>query len=376
MDLLAVLVLAAAALSSSETGRRGCGLPGVRDGLQVFAHSEDGYYHCIPTVALGDSGVASTAAASPSTETLKTDDRLDRAGTIRTRGYRNAAILARDFGGTGDGRTDDSLAPLQPAAGIDHAQASRAIRGFSDCEAAVRSVCDAILFNFSKTSARYVSAAICTGCLQQHESTLAPVCGGPTLPGAAFFCRCTIAIEAACGAARNSSKQECNRCVVAKNATLSEPTTGCDTAVRWNDPFGRDGTLYCETGCEWEPGAPPPLPPGAVDSYRAYQDGYLTYRIPSLNTLSNGALLLIAEARKYSSDDMDHGWNDIVQKLSTDQGLSWGPMSLIHSESTPDKWVTIGNPAPVVLHTHPGTVVLVACRDNLMPILMRSTDNT
>ena len=113
-----------------------------------------------------------------------------------------------------------------------------------------------------------------------------------------------------------------------------------------------------------------------MDSYRAYQDGYLTYRIPSLNTLSNGALLLIAEARKYSSDDMDHGWNDIVQKLSTDQGLSWGPMSLIHSESTPDKWVTIGNPAPVVLHTHPGTVVLVACRDNLMPILMRSTDNT
>ena len=77
-----------------------------------------------------------------------------------------------------------------------------AATGLSDCEATVRSVCDAILFNFSKTSARYVSAAACTGCLQQHQSLLAPVCGGPTLPGTVFFCRCTIAMEAACGAAR------------------------------------------------------------------------------------------------------------------------------------------------------------------------------
>ena len=115
--------------------------------------------------------------------------------------------------------------------------------------------------------------------------------------------------------------------------------------VRWNTPWGKDGTRFCRFGREFDPGPTPPLPPNAVDPFLAFVGGYITYRIPSLNQLGPGKLLLIAEARKYSTDDMDHGWNDIVQKRSTDSGRSWSSMALIHSESKPGAWVTIGNPA-------------------------------
>ena len=52
----------------------------------------------------------------------------------------------------------------------------------------------------------------------------------------------------------------------------------------------------------------------------------------------------------------DHGWNDIVAKVSSDRGVSWGPMQIVYSESSNAKEVCIGNPSPVALqvghHTH------------------------
>ena len=72
-------------------------------------------------------------------------------------------------------------------------------------------------------------------------------------------------------------------------------------------------------------------------------DGYHSYRIPSLLHLSNGHMLLFCEGRKLSS--ADHDWNDVLTRRSTDGGESWGDLQIVHSESTVDKHVTIGNPA-------------------------------
>ena len=95
-------------------------------------------------------------------------------------------------------------------------------------------------------------------------------------------------------------------------------------------------------------------------------DGYHTFRIPSLLRLSSGDLLLFAEGRKLSS--ADHDWNDIVTKRSTDQGMTWGPLELVHSESNSSTHITIGNPAPVELTSGgaaAGTLLLVFTRFNL-----------
>ena len=119
--------------------------------------------------------------------------------------------------------------------------------------------------------------------------------------------------------------------------------------------------------------APSSLLPAATDVFVSGQDNYHTYRIPSLVVAANGDLLLFAEGRKFGSSD--HDWNDIVMKRSRDGGGTWGAMTVVYGESTPAKHVTIGNPAPVVLHSEPGTIVLVACRENKAVLSLRSTDN-
>ena len=111
------------------------------------------------------------------------------------------------------------------------------------------------------------------------------------------------------------------------------------------------------------------------------EGGYRGYRIPSMLRLHNGELLLFCEARgpEHSADNAlwttDGGPTDIVTRRSSDDGRSWGPLRLVHSETTPSEVVTIGNPAPVALSTHPGTVVLTFCRNNLAVAVMSSTDN-
>ena len=121
-------------------------------------------------------------------------------------------------------------------------------------------------------------------------------------------------------------------------------------------------------------------------------DGYRDYRIPSLLHLDNGDLLLFCEARgpdrwqqqqqqrlttSAASGDWttDGGPTDIVTRRSTDDGQSWGNISVVHSETTQAKVVTIGNPAPVALTSHPNMIVLTFCRDNLDVAVMKSSDN-
>ena len=65
----------------------------------------------------------------------------------------------------------------------------------------------------------------------------------------------------------------------------------------------------------------------------------------------------------------------MLSRRSVDGGRTWGPIQVVHSESTPSNHVTIGNPSPVVLSTHPGCIVLFFCRNNMKVGSMVSHDD-
>jgi sialidase-1 len=111
--------------------------------------------------------------------------------------------------------------------------------------------------------------------------------------------------------------------------------------------------------------------PPQIDVFTAGQDGYHTFRIPALVVTQKGTLLAICEGRKTGRGD--HGDLDLVQKRSTDGGLTWGPLELIHEEGGTAK-VTIGNPCPVVDQST-GIIWLPLTRDNDKVFITSSTDD-
>lgn len=84
-----------------------------------------------------------------------------------------------------------------------------------------------------------------------------------------------------------------------------------------------------------------PLSP-ALDVFVAGQEGYHTYRIPSLLVTAKGTLLAFAEGRKNGRGDSGH--IDLVLKRSADNGRTWSALAVVAS----DPPNTIGNPCPVV----------------------------
>jgi sialidase-1 len=78
------------------------------------------------------------------------------------------------------------------------------------------------------------------------------------------------------------------------------------------------------------------------DIFVAGENGYHTYRIPSLIPTKKGALLAFCEGRKESKSDT--GNIDIVLRRSTDNGTTWSPQQVIWDDG-PN---TCGNPCPVV----------------------------
>ena len=82
------------------------------------------------------------------------------------------------------------------------------------------------------------------------------------------------------------------------------------------------------------------------------QDGYHTYRIPSLLITGKGTLLAFCEGRKNSSSDS--GDIDLLLKRSTDGGKTWGKTQVVWD----DEANTCGNPCPV-LDARTGTVWLL-----------------
>ncbi|TXH23151.1 MAG: exo-alpha-sialidase [Chitinophagaceae bacterium] len=77
------------------------------------------------------------------------------------------------------------------------------------------------------------------------------------------------------------------------------------------------------------------------------QDGHKSYRIPAIINLPNGHLLAFAEGRVNHAGD--YGDVNIVLKISTNKGKTWGALKTVVDY---DK-LQAGNPAPVVDMTDP-----------------------
>lgn len=111
--------------------------------------------------------------------------------------------------------------------------------------------------------------------------------------------------------------------------------------------------------------------PKTVAVWTASQDGYHTYRIPAVIVAPNGDLLAFCEGRRNNSSD--HGDLDLLQKRSTDGGLTWSEQSVVYEEGG-DAEVTIGNPCPVVDQST-GTIWMPFTRDNDDVFMTHSTDS-
>jgi sialidase-1 len=86
------------------------------------------------------------------------------------------------------------------------------------------------------------------------------------------------------------------------------------------------------------------------------QDGYHTFRIPSLLVTREGTILAFCEGRRNGQGDA--GEIHVVMRRSIDDGLTWGPLQVIAAEGAN----TIGNPCPVQDH-ETGTIWLLLCRN-------------
>ena len=111
--------------------------------------------------------------------------------------------------------------------------------------------------------------------------------------------------------------------------------------------------------------------PPLVDLFVSGEGGYHTYRIPAMVTTNKGSLLVFCEGRKTSS--IDDGDNDMLMRRSTDGGVSWSEIMLVHEEGG-DAIITIGNACPVV-DRRTGIVWLTMNRGNDQVLVSHSKDD-
>ncbi len=97
--------------------------------------------------------------------------------------------------------------------------------------------------------------------------------------------------------------------------------------------------------------SPAAAPLEMTDVFVEHTGGYFAYRIPALETASDGSLLIFAEARKYSLVDAGVGDQDVdlVYRRSRDGGKTWSPMKVI--EDPGELW-SAASPATVVDRTN------------------------
>ena len=105
------------------------------------------------------------------------------------------------------------------------------------------------------------------------------------------------------------------------------------------------------------------------------EGGYYCIKIPSLLTTTSGTLIAFGEGRMFSCSDFT--WTDLIYKRSTDNGKTWGPLTILYSNSSNASGqhaVVIGNAAPVVLRDS-RRILLPFCRNNKQVMLTYSDDD-
>ncbi len=141
---------------------------------------------------------------------------------------------------------------------------------------------------------------------------------------------------------------------------LLDNTKGADTSYPGLELLP-DGTFVTTTYGHWTEGEEPYIMsvrftldeidakaaqlPQEKPVFVSGEDGYHTYRIPSLIATPTGTLLAFCEGRKESSSDA--GDIDLLLKRSTDQGATWSAPQVVWDDG-PN---TCGNPCPVVDHS-------------------------
>ena len=96
--------------------------------------------------------------------------------------------------------------------------------------------------------------------------------------------------------------------------------------------------------------------PAVTEVFIAGENGYHTYRIPSIVVTRSGALLAFAEARRAGAGDA--GDIDLVLRRSTDRGATWLPLTVI-GDNGPN---TFGNPCAVI-DRQTGTIWLLSTQN-------------
>lgn len=125
-------------------------------------------------------------------------------------------------------------------------------------------------------------------------------------------------------------------------------------------------------------GFPPSLKPGCLpadrqqDLYCPGQYDYGCFKIPTLLRVPNTTRLLgFIEARKFSCDD--HGYVDILVRVSDNLGQTWGQPAFVYGDSTATDWHTIGDALPIY-DRDTSDVHLIFTRDNAEVFYTRSHD--
>jgi hypothetical protein len=95
---------------------------------------------------------------------------------------------------------------------------------------------------------------------------------------------------------------------------------------------------------------------------------YHCFRIPAIKYTKAGTLIAFAEGRVDSCSDHGNVW--IVVRSSSDDGKTWGNITVVAKEAGH----TIGNPSPVTDMTT-GAIYLHYSRDNLQAFVTSSNDD-